>query len=108
MQTRIAELKRTRVGLERELELAANVITPYSGEVIELRVVPGNTVTAGVPLLSIQPDLNDLEVLVYVPATKAKDVRPGMDAEVSPTTVRPEEYGFLRAKVTSVADPPPR
>jgi HlyD family secretion protein len=106
MQSRIADLKRTLGGLEQQLELAGKVVSPYNGEVIELQVVPGSTVSAGVPLLSLQPDLDQLEVLVYVPSAKAKEIRAGMDAQISPTTVRREEYGFLRGKVVSVADYP--
>jgi HlyD family secretion protein len=106
MQSRIADLQRTEGVLQQQLELAGKVVSPYNGEVIELQVVPGSTVSAGVPLLSLQPDLDQLEVLVYVPSAKAKEIRAGMDAQVSPTTVRREEYGFLRAKVVSVADYP--
>jgi HlyD family secretion protein len=106
MQSRIADLQRTEGGLQQQLELAGKVVSPYNGEVIELQVVPGSTVSAGVPLLSLQPDLDQLEVLVYVPSAKAKEIRAGMDAQISPTTVRREEYGFLRAKVVSVADYP--
>jgi len=106
MQSRIADLQRTQGVLQQQLELAGKVVSPYNGEVIELQVVPGSTVSAGVPLLSLQPDLDQLEVLVYVPSAKAKEIRAGMDAQISPTTVRREEYGFLRAKVVSVADYP--
>ena len=48
--------------------MTANVVSPYSGEVIELRIAPGSAVTAGVPMLSIQPDLHHLDVLVYIPS----------------------------------------
>jgi HlyD family secretion protein len=93
-------------GLQRELELAGNVVSAYSGEVLELQVVAGSTVTNGAPLLTIQPDVDQLEVLVYVPAIKAKEIRPGMEAQVSPSTVRREEYGYLRGTVRAIADYP--
>ena len=41
-----------------------------------------------------------------MPADQAKDLRAGMDAEILPTTVRREEYGFIRGKVTFVSDYP--
>ena len=106
MRSRIADLERTLGGLQQQLGLARNVVSPYDGEVIELQVLPGSMVSSGVPLLSLQPALDQLEVLVYVPSAKAKDIRAGMDAQISPTTVRREEYGFLRGKVVSVADYP--
>jgi HlyD family secretion protein len=74
--------------------------------VIEMKVVPGSTVTAGAPLFSIQPDVSELEVLAYVPSVKVKDIQNNMEAQISPSTVRREEYGFLRGRVQSVADYP--
>jgi HlyD family secretion protein len=106
MQSRITDLQRTLGVFQQQLELAGKVLSPYNGEVIELQVVPGSTVSAGVPLLSLQPDLDQLEVLVYIPSAKAKEIHAGMDAQISPTTVRREEYGFLRGKVVSVANYP--
>jgi HlyD family secretion protein len=106
MQTRVAGLQRELAGLRKDLELSANVISPYSGEVVELRISPGAAVAEGVPLLSIQPDVDQLEVLVYVPSVMVKQVRTAMEAQVSPSTVRREEYGYLRAQVTSIADYP--
>ena len=106
MQSHVASLGRELAGLRKELELEANVVSPYSGEVIELRVAPGSAVTAGVPMLSIQLDVDQLDVLVYVPSAMAKQIRNGLEAQISPSTVRREEYGYLRGEVTSVANYP--
>ncbi len=44
--------------------------------------------------------------MLYLPASQAKNVKPGMDVEISPSTVKPEEFGFIRGKVTYVSDFP--
>ena len=106
MQSRVTSLGRDLAGLRKELEVSANVVSPYSGEVIELRVAPGSSVTAGLPLLSVQASGDGLDVLVYVPSVMVKQVRAGLEAQISPSTVRREEYGYLRGEVTSVADYP--
>jgi HlyD family secretion protein len=106
MQSRVSSLERELAGLRKELEVAANVVSPYSGEVIELRVATGSSVTAGLPMLSVQPDLDQLDVLVYVPSVMVKQIHPGTEAQISPSTVRREEYGYLRGEVSSVADYP--
>lgn len=106
MQSRVTSLERELAGLRKELEVEGNVVSPYSGEVIELRVAPGSAVTAGEPMLSIQPDVDQLDVLVYVPSAMAKQIRAGIEAQISPSTVRREEYGYLRGEVTSIADYP--
>jgi HlyD family secretion protein len=82
------------------------VVSPYAGQVLEIRVSPGGLVSVGTPIISLQPDVRTLEAVLYVPAEQAKELRAGMDAEILPTTVRREEYGFIRGKVTFVSDYP--
>ena len=106
MESRAGSLERELAGLRKELDLASKVISPYGGEVIEIRVAPGSPVTPGVPLLSIQPEADQLDVLVYVPSSLVKQIHAGLEVQISPTTVRREEFGFLRGEVTSVADYP--
>src|SRR5208283_3926739 len=83
MQARIQELGRTLAGLENQMAIQSSVESPYDGQVIEMKVVPGSLVAAGSPILSIQPQGNTLEVLVYLPSLQAKAVQPGMAAEIS-------------------------
>jgi HlyD family secretion protein len=106
MQSRLAELERNLTGLEHEMEISSSVVSPYEGQVIELKAVPGALVAAGAPILAIQPQGSALEVLVYVPSLQAKAVAPGMEAEVSPSTVRREEFGFIRGRVVYVGQFP--
>lgn len=105
-QLRIQDLERNLSEVEKELETEEDVISPYSGEVLEVKILPGATVTAGDPVLSMQPDVQDLKVLLYLPTEQAKDVRPGMDAKISPSMVKPEEFGFIQGTVTYVSDFP--
>jgi HlyD family secretion protein len=106
MQTRLAELERNLTGLEHEVEINSSVVSPYEGQVIELKAVPGGLVAAGAPILAIQPEGSTLEVLVYVPSLQAKAVAPGMEAEISPSTVRREEFGFILGQVVYVGQFP--
>ena len=106
MESRVNSLGRELSGMRKELDLASRVVSPYGGEVIELRVTPGSPVTPGVPLLTIQPAADLLDVLVYVPSVLVKQIHAGLEVQISPSTVRREEFGFLRGEVTSVADYP--
>jgi HlyD family secretion protein len=105
-QNRIADLTREVEMMEKQLETESTVVSPYAGQVLEVKVSPGSLVQVGTPIISLHPDVDKLEAIVYVPADKAKDLRPGMDAEISPTTVKREEYGFIRGKVVFVSDYP--
>jgi HlyD family secretion protein len=106
MNARIGDLERNLAGLENQMANHTSVASPYDGQVIEMKAVPGSLVAAGSPILSIQPQGNTLEVLVYLPSLQAKAVEMGMDAEVSPSTVKREEYGFMRGKVVYVGEFP--
>lgn len=102
----IQDLERNVHEIENQLQIAENVVSPYGGEVLEVKVSPGATVTMGDPILSMQPDVQDLQVLIFLPAAQAKDVHAGMDAKISPSSVKPEEFGFIRGRVVYVSDFP--
>jgi HlyD family secretion protein len=102
----IANLERDISAFENELSLEGTVVSPYAGEILELKVSPGSTVTEGEAILSVQPDVEMLEALVYVPSSRAKDIRAEMEVQISPSTVRREEFGFMLGKVAFVADYP--
>ena len=98
----ILELQGNVEALEKDLQLQTLVVSPYEGEVLEVQVSSGERVQAQTPVVSIQPEVNNLEVVAYIPSLRAKEVRPGMEAQVSPSIVKREEYGFMRGRVLSV------
>ena len=105
-QIGIQDVERNLHEIENQLEIAENVVSPYGGEVLEVKVSPGATVAMGDPILSIQPDVQDLQALLYLPAAQAKDVHPGMEVKLSPSNVKPEEFGFVKGRVIYVSDFP--
>ncbi len=82
------------------------VIAPRSGEVVELLAFPDDHVDAGAPVVTIQPDDEDLRVFMYVPIDGIQPVKPGMPVQISVTTEPPELYGLLRGTVTRVGSFP--
>lgn len=106
LRDRVSSLQREIAAAEQELTLAENVVSPYTGEVLELKVDQGSTVTSGEPIVSIQPDVRNLELLAYFPSSQVKDMRTGMEVRVSPSTIKREEYGFMKGLVVYVADYP--
>jgi hypothetical protein len=78
------------------------VTSPHAGRVLELRATQGNLVSAGTPLLSLEQPGRPLEGVLYLPPTEAKKVRPGMEAQLSPASVKREEYGLLLGQVIAV------
>jgi HlyD family secretion protein len=103
MQARITDLQRNLASLKQDLVTTSKVISPYAGLVLELKVYRGSAVSEGTPMISIQSDAGKLEALVYLSAIQAKNVKPGMAAQISPGTVRREEYGYMTGSVAFVA-----
>lgn len=105
-RARVAELERRLAALRAEFRDSTTVVSTYGGEVLEVKTYLGAQVVAGSPLVAIQPRERRIEALAYVPSAQAKMVRPGMEAQLSPSTVRREEHGFLRATVLEVSSYP--
>ena len=84
---------------------SGTVLSPYGGYVREIRSDVGQIVSAGQALASIEMVDAPLEAVVFVP-TQGKRIQPGMDAQVSPVTVRREEHGFMVGRVTFVSPQP--
>jgi len=106
MRDRIANLQRDLAASRKELSMAENVISPYDGQVLELKVSSGSNVTMGQPILSIQPDEHNLELVAYVSSSNAKEIKNGMEVQVSPTSIKREEYGFMKGDVVYISDYP--
>jgi len=103
---RIAEIDRNITSAQGELASATEIRSAYTGKVIEVKVYPGVLVGSGEPVVSLEPSAGGIEAIAYVNAVQAKEVRKGMSAELVPSLVKREEYGFVRARVVSVADFP--
>jgi HlyD family secretion protein len=106
MRFRISVMQRDLVGLEKELSMAENVVSSYPGQILELKVSAGTNVQAGQAIISLQPDAQNLELLAYVPSSQAKNAREGMEVQISPSTVKREEFGFMKGKIVYVSDYP--
>jgi HlyD family secretion protein len=101
--SRLQDLERSQRLLKLDMFEMSQVKSPYSGRALEVKVAAGALVAAGSPIVSIEPAVKLLEVISYVAASRAKSIQEGMDVEVSPSTVKAEEYGFIRGKVVFVA-----
>ncbi len=83
------------------------VTSGVNGRVISVRAGAGAPVDAGTPLISVesfdraQPQP---EVVVYVSLSDRQQIRAGMAAQVLPSTVEREKYGYIHGKVESIAE----
>lgn len=89
---------------ELEARLATHeILAPLTGRVVEIKVAVGAVLSAGAPVLSIRSATETLEALIYVPPADGKRIVPGMEALVSPSSARKEEYGSIRGRIAEIA-----
>lgn len=109
---RIAEAERTLQFLTEKYDTQKNIRSPYDGEVVEVLTDRGIVVGQGTPLFKVKNEGNSttklagLKGVLYIPSKDGKKIKKGMEALVSPSTVQPQEYGFIKSKVTYVSDFP--
>ena len=125
----ISDLLRQVAGLEAELERRQEVRSPYRGRVVERQVNRGEIVEKNGPLVSLlplvegegsptssgaslrppspsAPSMGELVAVLFVPPAEGKKIREGMEVQVTLTSIKKEEYGFMIGSVESVAEVP--
>lgn len=106
----ISEAERSLEHLKERFEIQTNIKSPYSGEVVEVLTDAGVVVTQGTPLFKLKnteefaSHKNKLRGVLYIPSQDGKKIKENMEALVVPSTVQPQEYGFMKGKVTYVSE----
>lgn len=103
-------LSRELENRRRDYERSRTLIAPVDGTAVEFNVNPGDLVSTGEIVMRLLParmssaegDLA-LRAIVFVPNEDGKKIRPGMDAQIMPSSVKLQKDGFIRGKVLSVA-----
>ncbi|MTI81653.1 MAG: NHLP bacteriocin system secretion protein [Firmicutes bacterium] len=106
---KIATLEEKINDLQHELEYKSNIVSDEEGQVLEVKINEGDIIQPGSSIISLEEtgdEVKGLELVMYIPAEEGKKILPGMEAQVSPTIVKKEEYGYLLGRVVSVSDYP--
>jgi biotin carboxyl carrier protein len=89
--------------LQDQLEDTSEIKSPYSGIVFELDVLEGELVEKGDSIVKLELSGSKLQAFLYFPPADGKKIVEGMKSHLSPTTVKEEEYGFIRGEVKQVS-----
>ncbi|KGF72997.1 hypothetical protein DO97_02795 [Neosynechococcus sphagnicola sy1] len=95
--------------LELTLRQRSQIISPYSGIILDMLVSEGQIVQLGTPAGQIQLNRSPsvpLTALMYFTPGDGKKVVPGMKVSVTPDTVKREEHGGINGRVLSVTPYP--
>lgn len=80
----------------------------YSGTIAEMMVVPGQVMSAGARLLTVEIEQGEVGLLSlsYFAIGDGKKIEPGMDVQVIPDGIERERFGGITGKVYSVSPTP--
>jgi HlyD family secretion protein len=109
LKNQLEDAKRNVALMLRDTKSFTAIVSPYTGRVVEVKAAEGQLVERGTHLVSVEPtgvDVNEMEAYLYLPASEGKKVANGMKVEISPSTAKREEFGFMPAFVSAVADYP--
>lgn len=106
------KIKETEILLNQkrsEYQFKTQLISPYSGMVVEITLNDGDVFNASHPVMTIEnynSSKSDIKATIFVDAMYGKNIEMGMDVLVSPTSVASEEHGYLTGKVIEVGKYP--
>lgn len=107
LETQINNAERTIDGLKETMKRNEVIVSPFAGRIVELKSGVGSLIAVGDPLVTLEEETDiaeRLQVLVYPTTADGKQIKPGMEARITPTTVKREESGFMLGEVVFVSD----
>ena len=108
-ELQIRDVEREIAQLEEQVEMSTRVESPYTGRILEVMAEVGTLINQGHPVMRLDrigDDIQDLEAVLYLPIIEGKKVKPGMEVQIAPSTIKREEHGFMLGTVTRVSDFP--
>ena len=103
-----AEIDLKKAGVDRlrvEMAVGSSVRSPISGVIHEIRLGRGDVAAAGDVIATVGQDQRSFfQVMVLLRGKTRKRAAPGMEANIVPDSIKKEEYGSMRGRVTAVSD----
>jgi HlyD family secretion protein len=109
LSRQIKDVEREIFSIELKIDLLSKVISPFTGRIVDIQSGVGDLVKPGEQLMTLERagnDVQDLELVLYVSPMDGKKVKNNMLVQISPSTVRREEYGYMLGMVSSVSTYP--
>jgi len=101
---KLVEAQQKMRQLAQDLDDSKTVVSPRAGTVVEVVAAVGSIINDRAPIIRLETGAQRLEAVIYVPAGIGKEVRVGLPIEVSPATVKKEEWGYIRGRVRAIGE----
>lgn len=101
----IQETQREIAQLQLQLKNTSQITSNYTGRVIELSTTPGQLIAQGNTIGSIEAQERSaklMSVTFFAPG-EGKKLKPGMKLQITPTTVKREEFGGIVGTVSNIS-----
>jgi HlyD family secretion protein len=104
----IQDLKRNIAQLKQRLAGISDIKSDRTGKILELNVNSGQIIAPGSRIGTIQIEEPSAKLLAvtYLPVSEGKKVQKGMKLQITPTTVKREQYGGIIGTIKNVSDFP--
>jgi HlyD family secretion protein len=101
----VQELERRIAQITLKLKDRSTILSPYTGKILEVGIVPGRRIEEGTRLgaIEIEDRAGSLVSVAYFGDKDGKKIKPGMLVQVTPSVVERERFGGIMAKVTAVS-----
>lgn len=101
----IQDLKRGIAELQRKLRGNSEIKSDRTGRILELTVTSGQIITAGsrIGAIETQEPSAKLLAVTFIPVSEGKKVQKGMKLQITPSTVKREQFGGIAGKITNVS-----
>jgi HlyD family secretion protein len=103
LQMKINDENLKFLNMKKSLRLSTHLQAPITGVVTHIPLAIGSIANTGTPLVNIASEGKGLDALIYLPAQLGKQLKAGMRAQVTPTTIEKAEFGSIDGKVVSVS-----
>ncbi|BAY50286.1 HlyD family secretion protein (plasmid) [Scytonema sp. HK-05] len=101
----IQDTQRTIAQLQEQLKNNTQIVSDYNGRVLEIAATPGQEIGPGTPIGSIAAEDSSAQLVnvAFFPVSEGKKIRQGMQVEITPSSVKREEFGGIVGAVTNVS-----
>lgn len=104
-QKELQDTQRLITQLELQLKQNSQIVSDYTGRVLEMTAKAGQRLEPGssIGTIAAQEDSALLVNIAFLPVSEGKKIKPGMMVQITPTTVKREELGGIEGKVKTIS-----
>ncbi|MEH1770627.1 NHLP bacteriocin system secretion protein [Nostoc sp.] len=101
----IQDTQREITRLEQQINSNSQIVSQYSGRILEVTINPGQVIQEGNRIANINTENQPgkLVGITYFPVENGKKIQSGMKIQITPQTVKRERFGGIVGTVTDVS-----